>query len=95
MIPRIPADPTARTRRKEDLLLASGLLRVQAVRELNDLGGRADVWGRRWLWAKGWLSQPAVLAAVGAGLLAASGRQGRFGRALRWAWRLWRIWRER
>jgi hypothetical protein len=90
MIPRIPADPAARSRRKEDLLLASGLLRVQAVQQLHDLGGRADLWGRRWLWLKGRLADPAVLAAAGAGagLLAASGR---LRSALRWAWRVWRI----
>lgn len=99
MIPRIPDDPVRRDRRKADLLLASQILRGQAALDLDDLGGRADVWGRRWLWAKGWLTDPIVLAVAGGGaaLFAASGRsnRSRVWRWARWAWVAWKAYQRR
>lgn len=92
---RIPTEPAARSQRKADLLLASGLLRGQAGLALDDLGGRADVWGRRWLWLRVQLSDPWVKAAGVAGIafMAGSGRR-RAGlwRLARWGSLAWRLW---
>jgi hypothetical protein len=95
MIPRIPDDPAARAERKANLLLASEVMRGQAVLAVQDLGSRADRWAVR---IRAWrqvLSNPAVLAAVGGGaaFYAASGpqRRSRFWRGLRWAWLAWRV----
>lgn len=96
MIPRIPADPAHRAERKQDLLLASTLLRGQAAAALDDLGERADVWGRRWQWLRAQWADPWVQAAsrLGAALLAGRGpRRGRWTRWLRWGWVAWRAWR--
>lgn len=43
MIPRIPEDPARRAQRKADLLMASQLLRGQAVLAVDDLGDRKSV----------------------------------------------------
>jgi hypothetical protein len=99
MIPRIPTDPARRARRKADLLLASAVMRGELMLDVQDVGGRADVWGRRWQWLKGWMSDPLVLAVAGGGaaFMAASGRRrrGQLWRAGRWVWMAWRIWRRR
>ena len=62
MIPKLPADPAARAQRKANLLLASELMRGQAVAAFDQVGERADGWANRLLWIKGLFSQPAVLA---------------------------------
>ncbi|MFT7722387.1 MAG: hypothetical protein QM788_06110 [Roseateles sp.] len=93
MIPRLPATPAARAQRKADLLLASGLMREQAVLSLDDVGGRADGLVRRVLVVKAWFSSPLVMAVAsgGAAAFAAAGprRRGKLWRALRWAWLGW------
>ena len=99
MIPRIPTDPVLRSRRKADLLLASGLLRGQAGLAVDDLGRRADGWVVRLLAWRDLLSDPVVLAVAGGGaaFFAASGQRGRgrFWRGLRWAWLAWKVWQRR
>ena len=98
MIPPLPADPARRAARKQDLLLASALLRGQAVAAVDDLGERADVWARRWLWLQAQLGDPWVRAAsaVGAAFLAGSGPgRSRWMRLLRWGLVAWRMWRRR
>jgi len=99
MIPRIPTDPAQRSRRKADLLLASGLLRGQAALAVDDIGQRADGWARRVIAWRDLLSSPIVQAAagIGAGLFAASGskRRGTLWSGLRWAWLAWRMWGRR
>lgn len=97
MIPRIPADPAQRAERKANLLLASELLRGQAVLAVDDIGQRADGWALRVMAWRKLLSNPIVLAAAGSGaaFFAAAGqkRRGQFWRGLRWAWLAWRVWR--
>ncbi|MFG6467131.1 hypothetical protein [Roseateles sp. BYS87W] len=97
MIPHIPDDPAARLRRKEDLLLASEVMRGQAVAAVCDLGERGDRWGRRWLWLQGWLADPAVRALLGGGAAffatAGRSRRARLWRWARGAWVVWRLWR--
>lgn len=99
MIPRIPADPALRSRRKADLLLASQVMRGQAVLAADDIGQRADGWVRRVIAWRDLLTSPVVqaAAAVVAGLFAAAGRQrrGALWRGLRWAWLAWRMWGQR
>lgn len=99
MIPRIPADPALRDRRKADLLLASGLLRGQAHLAVDDLGQRADGWVSRVLAWRDLLTNPVVLtaASAGAAFFAASGQRGRgrLWRGMRWAWLAWRLWTAR
>ncbi|HEY0955344.1 MAG TPA: hypothetical protein VGE36_11345 [Roseateles sp.] len=95
MIPKLPADPAARAQRKANLLLASELMRGQAVAAFDSVGERADGWANRLLWIKGLFSQPAVLAVAsgGAAFFAAAGRQrrGKLLAALRWGWLAWRL----
>ena len=99
MIPRIPADPARRAQRKADLLLASQVLRGQILLDVEDVGGRADVWGRRWQSVRGWLSDPRLLATMGgagAFMFAAGGRwRAKLWRMARWAWLGWRMLRRR
>ncbi len=92
---RIPVDPVARSQRKADLLLASGVLRGQADLALDDLGERADLWGRRWQWLRAQLSDPWVKAAgvAGAAFMAGSGRRrAHLWRLARWGVLAWRLW---
>lgn len=96
-MPRIPSDPAARERRKADLLLASGLLRGQAVIAVDDLGERADVWGRRWQWLRAQLADPWVQAAGAAGMAFMAGagrRRAGIWRLLRGGLVAWRLWRQ-
>ena len=90
-----PADLVAqRTRRKQDLLLASALVRHQAVISMDQIGQRVDrvVLGYRQV--RGWLSVPQIgmasgLAASVVTLLAV--RHVRLFRTLRWALVGWRL----
>lgn len=98
--------PAARERRKQDLILASQLLRVQAVVAADQLAERADRWAER-VTQLGALASSPVVRLVGAAVLALM-----FGRALRrrpavavapratwssrlvrWGWLGWRAWR--
>jgi hypothetical protein len=97
VIPRLPVDRARRAERKADLLLASQLLRGQAVLAVDDIGERADVWGRRWQAVRGWLADPVVLAtgsAAAAFMAGASGGQrGPLIRGVRLALLAWRAWK--
>jgi hypothetical protein len=55
---RLPADPRARARRKQDLLLASGLAREQAVVAIGEIGQRADQVARALIQVRAWLVDP-------------------------------------
>jgi hypothetical protein len=97
VIPKLPTDPARRAERKADLLLASQLLRGQAVLAVDDLGERADVWGRRWQALRGWLADPLLLATGGAAaafLAGAGRRRGPLLKGLRMALLAWRVWKE-
>jgi hypothetical protein len=94
---RLPADPRARARRKQDLLLASGLAREQAAGAIDELGQRADKVARGLIRLRAWASDPQVWIVAGAAgsvlALTALPRVRSF-RWLRWGvlgWRLWRI----
>lgn len=97
MIRHLPATPAARAQRKADLLLASALLRGQAVLAVDDLGERADLWGRRWQRLRGWWADPLLRAvgsaAAGVFVAGAGRRAGSWRRALRIALVAWRVWR--
>lgn len=87
-----------RSRRKQDLLLASRLARGQAVLAFDELAGGADRLVLAALRLRLWLSNPLVLSAGGAavGVLAVAAlrrvRLLRVLRALRWGWLAWRLW---
>jgi hypothetical protein len=66
VIPRVPADPVRRERRKRDLLLASGLAREQALGALEEIGARADMVARGVIKVRAWVSDPQVWVAGGA-----------------------------
>ena len=84
-----------REQRKQDLLLASGAMRQQAVVALDDLAGRADALVSRVAQARAVLSHPAGLLVSGLlGMLVARLALRRRPRTwLRWAWLGWRTWR--
>lgn len=98
--------PAARERRKQDLLLASRLLRVQAVVAADQLAERADRWAERVAQVRALASSPAVRLA-GVALLAVmlgralrrrpsatvAARAGWSSRLVRWGWLGWRAWR--
>ncbi len=99
MIPRIPDDPALRAQRKANLLLASEVMRGQAVLSADDIGHRADGWVLRILAWRNLLSNPVILAAAsgGAALFAGAGgdRRGKLWRGLRWAWLAYKVWGRR
>jgi hypothetical protein len=66
VIPHPPADPVARERRKSDLLLASELVRGQAVTALGQVGSRVDWAARGAIRLRAWATQPPVWIAGGA-----------------------------
>lgn len=90
-----PADPVAqRTRRKQDLLLASALARHQAVVAIDQIGQRADRIVNGYRQVRAWLLAP-QLATV-AGVLASAAalvalRRVRLFRLMRWGLLGWRI----
>jgi hypothetical protein len=94
---RPSADPRVRARRKQDLLLASGLAREQAVGAIGDLGQRADKVARGLIRLRAWVSDPqawVVAGAAGSVLALTALPRVRSFRLLRWGvlgWRLWRI----
>jgi len=99
MIRNMPEGSAARAERKADLLLASRVLRGQAMAAVDDLGQRADGLALRAIAWRDLFSNPVVLAAAGGGaaFFAAIGKQkrGRLWRGLRWAWLTWRVLRRR
>lgn len=67
---RVPADPLQRERRKQDLLLASQVMRGQIDFSLNAIGDRADLYVARFHRVRDFVQRPAVLYGAGlAGLL--------------------------
>lgn len=90
-----PAELRAqRTRRKQDLLLASALVRQQAVIAVGQIGQRVNVIVLGYRQVRGWLTVPQMGMAVGvvgslATLLAM--RHLRAFRLLRWALVGWRV----
>jgi hypothetical protein len=94
---RLPADPLARAQRKQDLLLASGLARSQAIGALEEIGARADTVAGGAILVRAWVSDSQLWIAGGAlGSMLALAALPRWPglRLMRWAtlgWRLWRI----
>lgn len=86
-----------RARRKQDLLLASQAVRLQALDAFDTLGGQVDAVAGWLLQLRALLNHPAAplvgtllgLAAVRLGLQ----RRQRRRPWLRWAWLAWRTWR--
>ena len=88
--------PALREQRKQDLLLASALLRRQAAGDLDLLAAQADGVGRRWQALRAWWQGPAWRTGVGAATaltLVLGLRRLRWIRLTRWAWVGWRTWR--
>jgi hypothetical protein len=96
---RRASDPTLRSHRKQDLLLASKMARGLALGAFDELAGQADALAYRAVRFREWLSSPVGLvagSAAAAVVLAVSLRHARSARAWRWgrlAWRVWRLWR--
>jgi hypothetical protein len=83
-----------RSRRKEDLLLASTLARGQVVRSFDELAAQADWVADRVVSVRRWLSNPLAWmlgSAAGAIALGATLRQVRVRQVLRWSWLAWRL----
>ena len=93
-----------RAQRKQDLLLASRLVRVQAAGAFDELAARADHAADRVAQARALLASPVVKLA-GSALAAAwlgfalrrrklpARRAGLVSRLARWGWLGWRVWR--
>ena len=93
---RPPLTPAQRTRRKQDLLLASSLARHQAMLAINQISQRADRVVGIYRQVRAWMAVPQVgagasLAASLAALLAL--RKVRTFKLLRWGQLGWRVWR--
>lgn len=85
-----------REQRKQDLLLASAVLRAQAAGDFHLLADQADGLGRRWSALRAWFEGPALrtgAAAASALMLVVVLRRLRWFRLARWAWVGWRFWR--
>jgi hypothetical protein len=94
---RLPATAQEREQRKQDLLLASSLVRTQMVGAVGDIGQRVDATVLVVLRLRAWLSDPRVWviggAVLSASTLAALPRV-RAMRLLHWVlmgWRLLRV----
>jgi hypothetical protein len=94
---RSDSDPALqRSRRKQDLLLASQLARGAAVDAFDELADRVDGVAYRVVRVRVWLASPLVWtagSAVGGLALALALRRARAVRLLRWGWLAWRLWR--
>jgi hypothetical protein len=93
---RDPDPAPQRSRRKQDLLLASQLARGQAIGAFDELAARADGVAQRVAQARAWLSSPqarTVAVAAGALVLAMALRRVRALRLLRWGWLALGLWR--
>jgi hypothetical protein len=96
MMQRASGPALQRSRRKQDLLLASQLARGQAVVAFDEIADRADLVVYRVVRVRMWLSSPLVWAAgsaVGGLMLAVTLRRARAVNVLRWGWLAWRLWR--
>ena len=96
MTSRRPPTPAERSRRKQNLLLASALARHQAMVAIDQISHRADrlVGGYRQL--RAWMSVPKVgtVASVAASVAALMAlRHVRTFRLLRWGMLSWRAWK--
>jgi hypothetical protein len=99
----VPEDPAERSQRKQDLLMASQLLRLQADQSLGVIGDKADGIARRAQQVQAFVRQPAVMYGTGlvslAWLLRPRRRRGRVagparrGRLIRYGFFAWRLWR--
>jgi hypothetical protein len=84
-----------RSRRKQDLLLASALARGEVLRSFTELAARADRVADRVVTVRRWLSNPLAWmlgSAASAIVVGASLRQVRVRQVLRWSWLAWRLW---
>ena len=91
-----PSTPAERSRRKQDLLLASTLARQQAMVAIDQISLRADVVVGSYRQLRAWMAVPQVGAVAGLGasmaaLLAL--RRGRGFKLLRWGMLGWRVWK--
>ncbi len=96
MTARLPLTPAQRTRRKQDLLLASTLARHQAMIAIDQIGDRTDRLVGAYRQARAWLSMPKVgaVASVAASLAALVAlRHVRIIKLLRWGVLSWRVWK--
>jgi hypothetical protein len=85
-----------REQRKQDLLLASAVLRTQVAGNFHLLADQADGLGRRWSALRAWFDGPALrtgATAASALMLVVVLRRLRWWRLARWAWVGWRLWR--
>lgn len=88
--------PAQRSRRKQDLLLASALARNQAMVAINQISQQADVVVGSYRQVRAWMSVPQVgtAASVAASVVALLAlRHVRSFRLLRWGLLAWRVWR--
>ena len=88
--------PAQRSRRKQDLLLASALARHQAMIAINQISHQADVVVGGYHQVRAWMSVPKVgtVAGVGASVAAMLAlRHVRIFRLLRWGFLAWRVWK--
>jgi hypothetical protein len=69
---RRPTDPRARAQRKQNLLLASGLAREQAIVAFEEIGARADAVARVAIQVRAWAANPAVWMVGGVAASAAA-----------------------
>lgn len=96
MTTRPPLTPAQRSRRKQDLLLASALARHQAMVAIDQISHRADKLVGAYRQVQAWVSVPKVgtvadVAASMAAFLAL--RHVRTIRLLRWGVLSWRVWK--
>jgi hypothetical protein len=87
--------PAQRSRRKQDLLLASALARTQALGAIDLIGERADGVVQRARQWQAWLSNPrlwVIASAAGSAVGLAALARLRGLRLLRWGLLGWRVW---
>ncbi len=95
-----PPAPVERSRRKQDLLLASSLARQQAMVAIDQISHRADVVVGSYQQIRAWMAVPHVGAVAGLGASVATLlalRRVRGVGLLRWGllgWRVWKLTRE-
>lgn len=91
-----PRTPAERSRRKQDLLLASGLARQQAMVAIDQISLRADVVVGSYRQVRAWMAVPPIGAVAGLGSALAAVlalRRVRGVGLLRWGLLGWRVWR--
>lgn len=98
---RVAQTPAQRAQRKQDLLMASQMLRLHAAEALDDLSDRVDGVARRLQSIRSFFTSPWGLGALGlVGAWIARGKAKAkkksplsLPRLIRWAWLGWRFWR--